>query len=87
MNDAPSSSAAARPFPQFDGRDQDGAHDEPPLTAKELARQRRKNRENFQRKRADLLDDLLRNLDILVYAELSTIYYLEYVFIQSYTTR
>lgn len=33
----------------------------------------------FSRKRGELLDDVLRNLDILVYAELSTVYYMEYV--------
>lgn len=76
MNDAPSSSAAP---PATDADlEQDGLDDDTrPLTAKELAKKRRKDRENFQRKRADLLDDLLRNLDILIYAELSTIYYMD----------
>lgn len=78
MNDAPSSSAAP---PATDADlEQDGLDDDTrPLAAKELAKKRRKDRENFQRRRADLLDDLLRNLDILIYAELSTIYYMEYV--------
>lgn len=31
----------------------------------------------FKKKRGELLDDLLRGLDILVYAELSVIYYME----------
>ena len=30
-----------------------------------------------KRKRLELLDDLIRNLDILAYAEISTVYYLE----------
>ncbi|KAF2217421.1 hypothetical protein CERZMDRAFT_92072 [Cercospora zeae-maydis SCOH1-5] len=76
MNDAPSSSAAQPPTDT--GLEQDGLDDDnTPLTAKELAKRRRKDRENFQRKRAEMLDDLLRNLDILIYAELSTIYYMD----------
>ncbi|KAM3420342.1 hypothetical protein BST61_g3623 [Cercospora zeina] len=76
MNDAPSSSAA--PPPTDPVLEQDGLDDDTtPLTAQELAMRRRKDRENFQRKRAELLDDLLRNLDILIYAELSTIYYMD----------
>lgn len=39
---------------------------------------RRKNRSMFNKKRGELLDDLLRSLDILIYAELSTVYYMEY---------
>jgi hypothetical protein len=74
MNDAPSSSVAARPAsappPSSDERHADGA-------AREEKQQRKRNRDNFQRKRVELLDDLLRSLDILVYAELSTIYYME----------
>lgn len=50
-----------------------------PLTAAELAERRKKNRQTFNRKRGDLLEDLLRSVDILVYAQLSAIYYLEYV--------
>jgi len=30
-----------------------------------------------KKKRLELLDDLIRNLDILAYAEISTVYYLE----------
>ena len=50
-----------------------------PPTAAELVERRKKNREMFNKKRGELLDDLLRNLDILIYAELSTIYYMEYI--------
>ena len=50
-------------------------------TEAELAERRKKNRQLFNRKRLELLDDLLRTLDILVYAELSVIYYMEYAFI------
>lgn len=32
-----------------------------------------------KRKRLELLDDLIRNLDILAYAEIATVYYLEYI--------
>lgn len=46
-------------------------------TAAELSERRKKNRQMFNKKRGELLDDLLRSLDILVYAELSAIYYME----------
>lgn len=48
-----------------------------PLTAAELAERRKKNRQTFNRKLGDLLEDLLRSVDILVYAQLSAIYYLD----------
>ena len=75
MNDEASSSAVRASSYNEDGRLQSEAAP----TAAELAERRKKNRQMFNRKRLDLLDDLLRNLDILVYAELSTIYYMEYV--------
>ena len=75
MSDEPSSSAAAYT--------PDVTHDEPRTetapTAVQLAERKKKNRQLFNRKRGDLLDDVLRNLDILVYAELSAIYYMECV--------
>ena len=37
-----------------------------------------KNRKLFNKKREAFLTDLLRNMDILTYAELSAIYYMEY---------
>lgn len=43
-----------------------------------MQERRRKNRSMFNKKRGELLDDLLRSLDILIYAELSTVYYMEY---------
>ncbi|KAF7195247.1 DSC E3 ubiquitin ligase complex subunit 4 [Pseudocercospora fuligena] len=74
MNHEPSASAStAAPS---DSRD-DTTIKERPLTAKEIAERRKKNRDNFNRKRGALLDDLLRQLDILVFAELSAIYYMD----------
>lgn len=75
MNDEsqPSSSAAAARH----GEKRGGAPETAP-TAVELADRRKKSRRMFNRKRGELLDDLLRNLDILVYAHLSAIYYMEY---------
>lgn len=41
---------------------------------------RQKQRRNAQnKKRAELLDHLLRSLDIVIYCELATVYYMEYV--------
>jgi hypothetical protein len=58
----------------------DGRQDKPEAapTAAELAERRKKNRQMFNRKRGDLLDNVLRDLDMLVYAELGVIYYMEY---------
>ena len=73
MNDEPSSSAG--PTQSFEDARSDRVA---APTAAELAERRKKSRQIFNKKRGDLLDDLLRNLDILVYAELSIIYYMEY---------
>ena len=74
MNDEPSASASTAP--RSDDRENVDTT-ERPLTAKEIAERRKKNRDNFNRKRSILLEDLLRQLDILVFAELSAIYYME----------
>lgn len=47
-------------------------------TATELAQRKKQNRQMFNRKRGELLDNLLRDVDMLIYAELSAIYYMEY---------
>ena len=74
MNDEPpasaSSSRAARTY------DNHAEEDVPPTTA-QLAERRKHNREQFNRKRGQFLDDLIYNLDVLIYAELSVIYYLD----------
>lgn len=67
MNDEPSSSSAPpRPL-----------QDDPPPTPSQITARRKKNRENFNRRRGDLLDDLLRSLDVLTYAELGVVYYMD----------
>ncbi|TKA83778.1 hypothetical protein B0A55_00024 [Friedmanniomyces simplex] len=72
-DEASSSAAAAHSLPDApNGR----AHDAPP-TAADQAKKREKNRKMFNKKRGELLDDLLRSVDLLVYAELSTIYYVD----------
>ncbi|TKA48218.1 hypothetical protein B0A54_01711 [Friedmanniomyces endolithicus] len=74
-DEASSSTAAADSLDDIpDGR----THDALP-TAADQAKKRKNNRQLFNKKRGELLDDLLRSVDILVYAELSTIYYMEYV--------
>ena len=35
-------------------------------------------KQRARKKRLEYLDDMLRNFDILIYAELSAVYYLEY---------
>lgn len=81
MNDEPASSAAAASSSRVandlpTGEALSDNNDEVPSAAK-IAERRKKNREMFNRKRGQLLDDLLYNLDILVYAQLSAIYYME----------
>jgi hypothetical protein len=51
---------------------QDGAP-----TVAHIEKRKRETREMFNRKRGQLLDDLIYNLDVLVYAQLSAIYYME----------
>jgi hypothetical protein len=77
MNDEPSSSSSGA----HGNHDLDLPQEAEP-TAGELAEWRKKNRQMFNRKRGELLDDLLRNLDILIYAELSTIYYMDCSFLR-----
>lgn len=78
MNDEPGSSAAAASSSRVafdlptDGAQQDGAP-----TAAQIQERRKNNRDMFNKKRGQLLDDLIYNLDMLVYAQLSAIYYME----------
>ncbi|KAK3071103.1 hypothetical protein LTR53_009266, partial [Teratosphaeriaceae sp. CCFEE 6253] len=76
MSDEASAAAVAAADPSTDGHDE--RRQAVPPTAADEAKKRRKNRQMFNKKRGELLDDLLRCLDILVYAELSAIYYMEY---------
>ena len=75
MNDVASSSAAEASHL----RNGDQTEEEAAPTVAELAERRKKSRLLFNRKRGERLDDLLANLDMLIYAELSVIYYMEYV--------
>ena len=75
MSDEPSSSAAAAS--NGIGASNHAPEQDVPLEAAQLAEKRKKNRQLFNRKRGELLDDLTQNLDILVYAELSAVYYME----------
>ncbi|KAK5131407.1 hypothetical protein LTR08_000943 [Meristemomyces frigidus] len=79
MSDAASSSAAATTNSPDDPKDDDTHHGRAPPSA---ADKRKKNRQMFNRKRGDLLDVELTNLDILVYAELSAIYYMDCSFLR-----
>lgn len=74
MSDEASSSAAAH-----DANDELTQDQVPAPTPAQLRERRKKNRQTFNKKRCALLEELLRNIDILVYAELSAIYYLEYI--------
>ncbi|EMC95159.1 hypothetical protein BAUCODRAFT_149180 [Baudoinia panamericana UAMH 10762] len=77
MSDDTSSSAAT----SSDHAGENGRHNAVP-TAQEIAKRRKKNREMFNKKRGELLDDLLKSLDILAYAELSIIYYKDCSFLR-----
>lgn len=79
MNDEPSAAASA-PLPtalRSSIPSPSGAENNVEAAAIDIAARKRQNREAFNRKRGELLDDVLRNLDLLVYAELSAIYYME----------
>lgn len=75
MNDEPSSSAqpASAPHDDIPAQQSDALPN-----AKQIEERKRKNRENFNKRRGELLDDLIKSVDLLIYAELSTIYYMEY---------
>lgn len=72
MNDVDAIASSARALDSSIQDTPDGAP-----TAAQVAKRRKENREMFNKKRGQLLDDLIYNLDILVYAELSAIYYME----------
>ncbi|GAB7363822.1 hypothetical protein MBLNU230_g4388t1 [Neophaeotheca triangularis] len=82
MSDEPSSSAA----PAYDPNDrEDGATTAPAdliPSAAQVAKARKNNRLVFNKKRRDLLLDLCNTLDMYVYAELSTIYYMDCSFLR-----
>ena len=62
------------------------------LPASRVRKHRERNKRMFNRKRAEFLDDILRGFDLMIYAELSTVYYMESVrsrtlFVQRLTSR
>ena len=70
MSDEPSASTARQ------GINADRRNDLPNRGT--IEDRRKRNRRLFNKKREAFLADLMRTIDILVYAELSTIYYMEY---------
>lgn len=73
MQDEPSGTAST-------ARDERNAiNDDPQAATNGATRDRRKrNRLLFNKKREHFLKDYLRNLDVLIYAELAAVYYMEY---------
>jgi len=70
MSNEPSSSTARHHTTSTEDGD--------PGTGGGAVRERRqRNRKLFNKKREAFLADLMRNVDILIYAELSTVYYME----------
>jgi hypothetical protein len=78
MNDEGPSAAASSSRVAFDVAADSTQRDEAP-TAAQVEERRKYNRDMFNKKRVHLLDDLIYNLDLLVYAQLSAIYYMESV--------
>ena len=79
MNDEGSSAAAASSSRvAFDVAADSMLRDEAP-TAAQVEERRNNNRDMFNKKRVHLLDDIIYNLDLLVYAQLSATYYMESV--------
>lgn len=72
MNDVEAAASSSRAFNPSTHNTQDGAP-----TAAQIEKRRKENRDTFNRKRGQLLDDLIYNMDVLVYAQLSAIYYME----------
>lgn len=69
MSDEPTSSHAVASY--------DDDFSNTAASAARPSERRKQMRDGFNRVRVLLLDDLIRNLDILVYAQLSALYYLE----------
>lgn len=79
MNDeGPSAAAASSSRVAFNVAADSTLRNEAP-TAAQVEERRKYNRDMFNKKRVHLLDDLIYNLDLLVYAQLSAIYYMESV--------
>jgi hypothetical protein len=72
MNDVDAAASSSRAINTSTNDAQDGAP-----TAAQIEKRRKENRDTFNRKRGQLLDDLIYNLDVLVYAQLSAIYDME----------
>ena len=72
MNDVDAAASSSRALNHPTHNPQDGAP-----TAAQIEKRRKENRDTFNRKRGQLLDDLIYNMDVLVYAQLSAIYYME----------
>ncbi|KAH9840434.1 Fungal hypothetical protein [Teratosphaeria destructans] len=81
MSDEPSSSSAARAAASSSVNPIDDGHDAA-STQSRTAERRKKNRQMFNRKRGELLDDLLQQIDMNVYAFLSCIYYMDCSFLR-----
>ena len=77
MNHEGDASYAGPSTRHHDGAGQD--HSERMPTRAEIAERRKKNRQMFNQKRGLSLDQLMKDLDMLIYAELSVVYYMEYV--------
>lgn len=61
-----------------------------PATSLDNATRRERSQRNkalFNKKREAFLQDLIRNLDLLVYAQLSAVYYMEYAHTYSARSR
>lgn len=75
MSDEPSSSTAAS---SANPNDADVSTRPGIVPAEdELKARRKRNSQMVSRKRSELLSDLLTGVDVLVYAELSVVYYME----------
>ena len=75
MSDEPSASTASQTTNA--DRHNETLRGAPTSTEVQRRRVRDRNRRMFNKKREAFLADLMRNVDLLVYAELSTIYYME----------
>jgi len=80
-DDGPSAAAASSSRVAFDVTVDGTLRDEAP-TAAQMEERRKNNRDMFNKKRVQLLDDLIYNLDLLVYSQLSAIYYMESVLME-----
>ncbi|KAI9687219.1 MAG: hypothetical protein M1822_002262 [Bathelium mastoideum] len=82
MNDEPSSSPAANQSANDNAQATGSSERHVDNSATQVRKHRERNKRMFNRKRAEFLEDILRAFDLIIYAELSAVYYMDCSFLR-----